>query len=111
MVLIFSKIFPKEFIGLTLWPIIFLKEKHMKGDWVLLNHERIHLRQQWELWVLPFYVFYGVEWFLRFVYYRFDGYKAYRMISFEQEAYAMENHLDYLQYRKTFSFLKYLCRW
>lgn len=111
MVLVFGKIIPKEFIGLTLWPIIFLKNKDLKMDMTLINHERIHLRQQLELLVLPFYIFYALEWMIRLLVYRGDAYKAYRMISFEQEAYEKEQQFSYLQKRKPLRFLKYLCQW
>ena len=43
----------KKYRGITLWPFIVLN-KHEKGKEALLNHERIHLRQQIELLVIPF---------------------------------------------------------
>jgi hypothetical protein len=96
-------------VGLSLWPFIFLKTRSLKNDDVLINHEKIHLRQQQELLILPFYVFYLTEWAIRAIWY-LDSYKAYQNLSFEQEAYMHENNMDYLSSRKTFSFIKYLWR-
>jgi len=39
-----------------------------------------------------------------------DSYRAYQNISFEREAYQNEKELDYLDNRKPFSFINYLCR-
>lgn len=96
-------------MGLSLWPFIFLKNGSLKQDNVLINHEKIHLRQQKELLILPFYILYLIEWLLRTVWY-LDSYRAYQNISFEREAYLHENELEYLSKRKSFSFIKYLCR-
>ncbi len=74
---------------------------------LLLNHERIHLRQQAELLILPFYVWYVLEYFVRLLAYK-NKKEAYRNISFEREAYANESDPDYLKHRKFWSFLKYL---
>lgn len=109
MILVFRHFFYKNYVGLSLWPFIFLKNGSLKQDGVLINHEKIHLRQQQELLILPFYILYLAEWLLRTVYY-LDTYKAYQNISFEREAYFHEKNLSYLSERKTFSFIKYLCR-
>ncbi len=106
MILISRLIFHRDYVGLTLWPFIILRERHLKTDTVLINHERIHLRQQRELWLLAFYLWYLSEWLIRSLYY-WDRYKAYRNLSFEREAYGNEQDLKYLQGRKPFSFLHY----
>lgn len=108
MVLISKYLLPKEFIGLTLWPIIILKNEDLKENEVLLNHERIHLKQQLELGIIPFYIWYLIEWIIGLLVYRGNTYKAYRNISFEQEAYDREADFDFMQNRKPFNFLKYL---
>lgn len=74
---------------------------------LLLNHERIHLRQQAELLILPFYVWYVLEYFFRLSTHRNKN-EAYRNISFEREAYANEHNPDYIKHRKLWGFLKYL---
>lgn len=98
---------PKRYDGLTLWPLIILKENKLKLDTVLINHERIHLRQQLELLIVFFYLWYLIEWSVGIIRFR-NAVKAYRNISFEKEAYAHETDLDYLDHRPVYSFLKYL---
>jgi hypothetical protein len=72
-----------------------------------MNHERIHLRQQLELLILPFFIWYFLEFCLRWIKYeKFD--LAYRNISFEREAYAKEKDLHYLKNKSIWSFLKYI---
>ena len=85
------------------------------------NHERIHLRQQLEMLLIFFYLWYVAEYLVRFmqaakfVSYSYNWqwicdvhYNAYRAISFEKEAYAMSAHLNYLKYRKWYAWVKYL---
>ncbi|MEL4306554.1 hypothetical protein [Joostella sp. CR20] len=107
MILIFKYIFPKRYIGLTLWPVIILKEQNLKHDEILINHERIHLQQQLELLILPFYILYFFEWIVGFIRYK-SFHKAYRNISFEREAYQNEHRLDYIENRRLWSFVRYI---
>ena len=72
-----------------------------------MHHEKIHLKQQIELLVLPFYLFYFLEFLIRFIQYK-NWHTAYKRISFEREAYDNESDLDYLNKRSFWSFLKYL---
>ncbi|WP_298924698.1 hypothetical protein [uncultured Allomuricauda sp.] len=109
MILVFKHFFYRNYVGLSLWPFIILKEDALRNDEALINHERIHLKQQRELFILPFYILYISEWLLRTLLY-LDSYRAYQNISFEREAYANENDKDYLSQRKTFGFLDYLTR-
>ena len=109
MILVFRHFFYKNYVGLSLWPFIFLKNGNLKTDAVLINHEKIHLRQQRELLILPFYILYLTEWVIRSLWY-LNTYRAYQNLSFEREAYAHEEDMDYLSQRKTFGFIKYLCR-
>lgn len=107
MILIFKHLFHKNYVGLSLWPFIILKNNRLKEDAVLINHERIHLKQQIELLILPFYIIYILEWIIRTLLY-FDSYKAYQNISFEREAYLNEKNMNYLKQRRPLSFVKYL---
>ncbi|WP_222981532.1 hypothetical protein [Flagellimonas meishanensis] len=109
MILVFKHFFYKNYVGLSLWPFIILKEDSLKTDEVLINHERIHLKQQRELLIVPFYIWYILEWLFRTLLY-LDSYRAYQNISFEREAYAHERDMVYLSQRKTFGFLDYLTR-
>ena len=120
------------YIAVTLWPFIFVRRKawpRFTDD--TLRHERIHGRQQvellmvgaaltaililsdcgwWSLLALPlFFWLYGLEWLLALVCFR-NGKKAYRAISFEQEAYGNEHHSDYLTSRRPFAWLQYIRR-
>lgn len=93
--------------AITIFPFIFLRRKGLKTDPILLNHERIHLLQALELLILPFYLWYIVEFGIRFIQFReFD--KAYRNISFEREAYSNQRNTNYLRERNLWSFWKYI---
>ena len=74
------------------------------------RHETIHFQQFLETFVVGFIVLYYVEYFIRWLMYGFDGRKAYRMISFEQEAHDCDEDVDYLFKRKRYSWLKGLLR-
>jgi hypothetical protein len=108
MFLIVTKYFiPKGYRGLTVFPFVFVKLWVDKGNMIFINHEKIHLRQQLELLVLPFFIWYFVEYLVRLVQYK-NADLAYRNISFEREAYANELNLDYLKKRSFFRFFDYL---
>ena len=108
MLIIVSKyLIPKGFSGFTFFPFIFLKKKEDKLNRVLLNHERIHIRQQLEMLVFPFFVWYFLEFFIRLIVYR-NWKKAYFNISFEKEAYLHDNNAEYLENRKLYSFFIYI---
>ncbi|CAM1368501.1 conserved hypothetical protein [Tenacibaculum sediminilitoris] len=107
MIFILKHIIPKGFAGLTLYPFIFLKRKELKENPVLINHEKIHLKQQLELLIIFFYLFYFLEWFSRLLIYRNTS-KAYNNLSFEREAYKNEHNLEYITTRKRWAFLSYL---
>ncbi len=97
----------KKFTGMSLWPFIIVKNKRLKEDIFFLNHERIHLRQQVEFLVLPFYIWYMVEFCVRWIQYR-NRRLAYRNISFEREAYRNEKDLQYLNRRPFWNYLKFI---
>jgi hypothetical protein len=108
MILIASKyLVPKGYIGITLFPFIIVRERRLMRHALLLNHERVHLRQQAELLILPFYIWYAAEFLIRLIAYK-NKKKAYRNISFEREAYANEGNPDYLKHRPFWQFLKYI---
>jgi len=93
--------------AVTIFPFIFLLEKASKHDHTLLNHERIHIRQALELCILPFYLWYGIEFLCRFIQLR-NFHRAYLHISFEREAYNHEEDINYLKKRPYWNFLKYI---
>ena len=107
MILVFKHFFYKNYVGLSVWPFIILKNDSLKTDIVLINHEKIHLKQQLELLIIPFYLIYIAEWLMRSLFY-LSFYSGYQNISFEREAYANEHNLNYARERRPFSFMKYL---
>ena len=95
----------KKIQGITLFPFIIVRSK--KPSKVLINHEKIHIRQKLELFVLPFYIWYFIEWLFHYARCR-SFWIAYRQISFEREAYDNEEDFEYLKNRKIWSFLEYI---
>lgn len=96
---------PRGYNAITLYPFIILRERTDKDNVVLINHERIHLRQQKELWVIGFYLWYLLDFLWKLIKYR-NWDKAYYNIIFEREAYDNESDLRYLENRKKFAFLR-----
>lgn len=92
--------------ALALFPFILLKEKGLRKNQVLINHEKIHLRQQLELLVIFFYLWYVAEYYYLLIKLK-NPYAAYRGISFEREAYSNEENPHYLRHRKFWNFLNY----
>lgn len=108
MILIVAKyLIPKGYSGLAVFPFVLVKKAGYKENPILINHEKIHLRQQLELLIVPFFIWYSLEFLLRWYQYK-DCYLAYRNLSFEREAYANQSNLEYSKTRKYFSFLNYL---
>jgi len=107
VILISKYIVPKGYTGLAVFPFVFLKHRGLKVDKLLINHEKIHLRQQLELMIIPFYFIYSVEFLFRLIQYK-NWTLAYRNISFEREAYTNEKDLNYLKSRSLWKFLNYL---
>lgn len=99
--LLFKFIIGEQFRAVAMYPFIIVKDKEEFTP-VLLQHERIHLRQQLELFLVFFYIIYTAEYLWYRVQYR-NHMLAYNQISFEKEAYLMEAHGDYLRKRKAFS--------
>ena len=106
ILIVFKFLTPQGFRGLTFFQFVFLMNKEDVLDKVFVNHEKIHLRQQLELLVLPFYVWYVMEFLIRWIMTK-DKNVAYRNISFEKEAYTNEKDLNYLKSRSFWNFLNY----
>lgn len=92
--------------GMAIFPFIILQNAHDKSDQVLIRHETIHLRQQLEMLILPFYVAYLGNYLYNLAKFRNHN-EAYREIVFEREAYANEHTPGYLFTRKIWAFLQY----
>lgn len=90
--------------GITLAPFgIFIREGYLTDR--IINHEMIHWKQQMEMFIIPFYLWYIFEWIIRLP---INGKDAYMKLLFEQEAHNNDDNLDYLKTRKHFSWIKYL---
>ena len=107
ILIVFKYLTPRGFRGLTFYPFVFLADKDDKLNKVFINHERVHIRQQIELLILPFYIWYFTEYLFRLIQYK-DRKEAYFNISFEREAYKNEKDLNYLKSRPFWKFLKYV---
>jgi len=92
--------------GICLYPFVLIGKEIEITD-RLINHERIHLQQQLETLILPFYLWYFLEFFIRILQHR-NLEKAYRNISFEKEAYQYESTIEYLDNRKRFAWTEFL---
>lgn len=105
-------ILPRRFkiYGIVLFAFVFLnkKSRFLSADEMttLLNHERIHVRQQLELLILPFFIIYISEWLILLLKYRNKN-LAYRNISLEKEAYDNAGELSYLKNRRPYAWLSY----
>lgn len=93
--------------GMAVFPFILVSSKQQKEDSSLILHEKIHLYQQLELLIFPFYLLYLLNYLVNYTRYK-KRYNAYMNIVFEKEAYANDNNPDYLSKRKFWAFLLYL---
>lgn len=110
MIVVTTKyLIPKGYAAMALFPFILVHDQKMKENKVLINHERIHLRQQVELLILPFYLWYVTEYCINRLR-NMDAKTAYRNISFEREAYSNEGSSNYLSNRPLWNFVNYLSR-
>ena len=104
----FLKYFAGKFVSaMALWPFILVKNLETKESQVTIHHEKIHIRQQLEMLVLPFYIAYLGFYF----YYRLKGnthMQAYLRIPFEKEAYCEESNFNYLETRKWWAWRRYV---
>ena len=107
ILIVFKYLTPKWVRGITIFPFIVLSYKQDKDNEVLINHEKIHIRQQIEMLVVPFFLWYGLEFLVRFIQYR-NSQQAYLNISFEREAYQNEKNLHYLKQRSFWKFFKFI---
>lgn len=106
--IIYNNIVPvKGFKLMNLFGLIFARKDVNIRDYDL-THEQIHTKQIVETLGLIFYLWYGIEWFIKLFTNKFNSKKAYRAISFEREAYAHQYEKDYPETRKHYSWLKLL---
>lgn len=104
MRIIYNNIIPLPgFKAINLFGVLFVRKGCTMND-TDLNHEAIHTAQMKEMWYIFFYLWYLIEWAVRL----FKKGNAYRNISFEQEAYANQTWLKYLENRPRFAWFEYI---
>lgn len=108
------------FVAITFGPWIFTRREELSD--VTVNHEAIHWEQQKETLIVGFFILYGIMFLWELVRCTFDPLRAnhadgrhrplwkraYRSVAFEQEAYAHEADMEYIQNRKIFSFWSFM---
>lgn len=94
---------PKNYDAINILGLLFV-HYDVKITKELINHEQIHTRQMLEMLVIPFYLWYVIEWLIRLP---MTG-RAYLNLSFEREAYQNMNNLNYLSQRQPFAWIRYL---
>lgn len=94
----------KGFKAITIFPFVFVR-KDAKYTTVDARHECIHGKQQVEMLVLPFLLWYLIEWAIKSIK---KGKSAYHDISFEREAYTNEKDVTYLSNRSWYAWINYL---
>lgn len=117
-----------RYSSINICGILFTKRDNVSE--ITINHEKIHSKQIFELLVIFFYLWYVIEWFIRFIPMRgFKSYwqksnkkglfklmyvlgeishNAYRKIGFEKEAYSNQFNFNYLNTRSKYKFIKYI---
>ena len=107
MKIIYNNILPvKGFVAINLFGVVFARKEHNPLSDRTINHEKIHTAQMREMLFIFFYIWYTIEWIVRFIK---TGHSnlAYLTISFEKEAHQHMHEKEYLNRRKLFSWIKY----
>lgn len=111
MKIVYNNLFPvKGYVAMCVFPFIFVRKDTRRLSVTTIRHETIHGEQQKELLLIVFYLWYGLEFVIRWCAYGFNHNMAYKNISFEQEAYQNQNDENYLLQRKHYAFIKYLLK-
>lgn len=105
MKIIYNNIIPfKGFYAINLFGILFVRGHRTPTDRVM-THETVHTKQMQEMMYIFFYLWYVIEWFIKLFIFGFT-HKAYRNISFEQEARYWQDRTEIA--RKHFGWCKYI---
>ncbi len=89
--------------AITLYP--FIVSRVPMSD-ITLNHEKIHIEQQREGFILGFYALYVFYWGMGIVK-GLSSSEAYYRIPYEQEAYDNDDNMNYLESRERNAWKKY----
>lgn len=121
-VVLFNNIIPfKGFKCINLFGILFVRKSSQKifenypnlpSVKRTLCHEHTHTLQMQEMAYVFFYIWYLIEWFYQLIASCFIcKVKAYKMICFEQEAYANQSNYQYNKTRKHYAWVKWLFKY
>jgi hypothetical protein len=105
---------PQGFSAINLYPFaIYTRGRVDRLSDKTLRHEAIHTLQARTLLIIPYYLWYLIEWLIKSIIVLFIGNKgisnfAYKSISFEQEAFYNDNNLNYGNERKWLGWMKYI---
>ena len=99
---------PVRFPAMCIWPFVIIRpENNIPPVRDIMNHERIHGRQQLEMLWIFFFIWYVLEFFVRLMIYR-NFMRAYQELAHEKEAYMNDDDPEYYKTRKPYSWVKYL---
>lgn len=105
MIVIKNKYIPfGSFLAINICGVVFTKDELTDEQ---LNHEYIHSKQMLEMLIIGFYLWYIVEFVIKWIKYK-SFIDAYKNLSFEREAYVNKPDFTYSFKRKSFSWFKYL---
>ena len=117
---------PEGYLAINLFGLILCRKgDKSRIDERTVRHEAIHTAQMKNMLYSLFYIWYGIEWFIKLwfcigeakVNYKYRikkgflsmwGTTAYHNLSFEREAYQNHDDLNYLSNRKFFAHVKYI---
>lgn len=93
--------------AITLAPFgIYIKEEYLEFDFII-NHEKIHWKQQMEMLIIFFYLWYFIEWFIKLI---TPPIGAYKDIGFEREAKSNKHDALYLENRMPYAWWEHISR-
>lgn len=96
----------KDVVAITLAPFgIYVREAKTLDNIYIIRHEKIHWKQQMEMLIVPFYLWYLIEWLIKVI---TPPVGAYDDLSMEREANAFMFDPTYLQTRKHYNWINYL---
>lgn len=90
---------------INIFGILFIKGEGKTITELDIRHEKIHSKQMLELFFVGYYLWYAIEYAVRFF---INKGEAYKNISFEREAYINDDNINYLKERKLYAWVKYL---
>lgn len=91
---------------MAVWPFIISRYSKSALGTEVVNHEKIHFKQQLEMMYFVFFLWYFIEYLILWIRYK-DKEKAYLNIRFEKEAYGHQSEENYLSHRKPYSWMKH----